>query len=121
MNIINPVPTITAASPAIVPAGATTTVTLTGRGFVPSTVIQVNGAAVPTTYVSPTSIEAQITVGANATGDLQVQASTSTYTGGLSDFFRRSDLRADQRDSGGAAARPDHLRADHQPDPARAA
>ena len=87
VTVINPIPSITAASPAIVAAGATTTVTLTGSGFVPSTVIEVNGVAVPTTYVSYTSIEAQITVDANATGDLQVQASTSTFTGGTSDLF----------------------------------
>ena len=50
----------------------------------PSTVIEVNGAAVPTTYVSPTSIVAQISAGANATGNLSVQADTSTQHGGLS-------------------------------------
>jgi uncharacterized protein (DUF1800 family) len=86
-SIINPVPVIGAASPATVPAGATTMVTLTGTGFVPSTVIEVGGSTVPTTYVSSTSIQAQITAGASATGELQVQAYTSAFTGGLSDFF----------------------------------
>ena len=62
VNIVFPIPTITASSPEIVPAGATTTVTLTGTGFVPSTVIEVNGIVVPTTYVSPTSMVALTTV-----------------------------------------------------------
>ncbi len=85
VDIINGVPTVTSASPDIVPAGATTTVTITGTGFVPGTVVEVNGAAVPTTYVSPTSIVAQISAGANATGNLSVQADTTSYHGGLSD------------------------------------
>ena len=87
VNIVNPVPTITAASPAIIPAGATTAVTFTGTGFVPSTVIESNGSAMPTTYLSPTSITAAISVIAGATGDLQIQAYTPNYHGGLSEFF----------------------------------
>ncbi len=87
LTIINPSPAISAASPTAVAAGTTTAVTLTGTGFVPSTVIQVNGVVVPSTYVTQHSIVAQITPGANATGNLQVQASTSTFTGGVSDFF----------------------------------
>jgi uncharacterized protein (DUF1800 family) len=87
LNLINPVPEITSASPVMVPAGATTLVTLTGSGFVPSTVIQVNGAPVSTTYVSSTSIEAEIAADPSATGDLQVSASTSSFTGGLSNLF----------------------------------
>ena len=87
LTIINPSPAISDASPTAVPAGTTTAVTLTGTGFVPSTVIQVNGVVVPSTYVTQQSIVAQITPDANATGKLQVQASTSTFTGGESDFF----------------------------------
>ena len=87
LSVINPVPVITGASPAIVPSGATTLVTLTGSGFVPSTVIEVNGATVPTTYVSWTSIQASVTAATGTTGDLQVQANTSAFTGGLSDSF----------------------------------
>jgi uncharacterized protein (DUF1800 family) len=87
LNIINPVPEIIGASVGIVPAGATTTVTLTGTGFVPTTVVQINGVAVPTTYGSAASLVAQIAVAAGATGSLQAQAYTATYTGGLGDIF----------------------------------
>ena len=61
LNIVNPVPVITSANPTTAPAGSTTAVTLTGTGFVPSTVIQVNGVTSPTTYESTTSVIAQIT------------------------------------------------------------
>ena len=87
VDIVNPVPTITAANPAIIPAGETTAITFTGTGFVPSTVIESNGSAMPTTYVSPTTVTAEISVIAAATGNLHMQAYTATGTGGLSEFF----------------------------------
>ncbi len=74
-------------SPSIVPAGATTAVTITGTGFVPTTVAEVNGAAVPTTYVSPTSVVATVSVHASATGELSLQADTPNESGGLSESF----------------------------------
>ena len=43
LNIVNAVPTISNVSPLELPAGATTSVALTGVGFVPQTVIEVNG------------------------------------------------------------------------------
>ena len=67
LNIVSPIPVITSASPATVPAGTTTAVTLTGTGFVPATVVQVNGAAAPTTYQSATSVIAQVTPAAGST------------------------------------------------------
>ena len=87
VNIVFPIPTLTASNPEIVPAGATTSVTLTGTGFVPSTVIELNGTAVPTTYVSPTSMVAAVTTGATATGNLSLQAFTAKHMGGLSNNF----------------------------------
>ena len=88
INIVFPIPTLTASNPDIVAsAGATTSVTLTGTGFVPSTVIEINGTAVPTTYTSPTSLVAAVTTGATATGNLSLQAFTATHLGGLSNNF----------------------------------
>ena len=86
-QVINPVPTITAASPAVIPAGATTLVTLTGSGFVPSTILQANGVALPTTYLSSTSVQLEAAVGASTAGGLAVQAYTAEFTGGLSNSF----------------------------------
>jgi uncharacterized protein (DUF1800 family) len=87
MDILNPMPTIAALSPSIVPAGGTTAVTIIGTGFVPTTVAEVNSEAVPTTYVSPTSVVAQINVNASATGELSLQVNTPNQSGGLSDSF----------------------------------
>ncbi len=60
----NPVPTITTLTPASIPSGSTaTTVTVNGTNFVQGSVVNVNGTARTTTYVSPT----QLTVALNAT------------------------------------------------------
>jgi hypothetical protein len=69
-----PSPTLTGASPAQVPAGATTAVTLTGTGFLPGAVVSVNNTPVPTTYKSSTSLVAQISDPAGSTAALSVQA-----------------------------------------------
>ena len=48
-------------TPASVTIGsAATTVTLTGTGFLPNSVVSINGAAVATTYISPTSLSVVI-------------------------------------------------------------
>jgi hypothetical protein len=46
----------TIAPTTIAAVAAATTVTCTGTGFIPESVIQVNGVTVPTTYVSATSL-----------------------------------------------------------------
>ena len=84
LNIINPAPVLAAASPAIVPAGGTTVVTLTGSNIEPGTVIQVNGVPLPTTYLSPSSIQASVTVAPSATGSVLLQAYTGLPGGGSS-------------------------------------
>ena len=81
-NIINPHPIISGTSPLLTPAGATTAVTLSGTGFVPGTVILVNNNAVTSTYQSATSVVAEITVAAGATGNLSLQAESPSPGGG---------------------------------------
>jgi hypothetical protein len=57
LEVANPSPVITQISPAAVVSGAAgTTVTVTGTGFVPTTVLQVAGSARATTVVSPTQL-----------------------------------------------------------------
>src|SRR5438445_689920 len=56
----NPAPVLTALSPPRVMVGMPTTITLTGSGFVSSSVAQWNGANRPTTYVSATQVKATI-------------------------------------------------------------
>ena len=57
----NPVPAITAISPATITAGGQTfSLTVTGTGFVPGSIIRFDGQDRPTTYISATEIRAQI-------------------------------------------------------------
>ena len=52
---------LTSITPTIVPLGSpATTFTLTGSGFVAGSVVQVNGTAVATTYVNPTTLTALV-------------------------------------------------------------
>ena len=86
LHIIYPVPVLTSASPVIVPAGDTTLITLTGSNFEPGTVVEANGVFMPTTYISPTSLQAQVSVPSTATGNDLIQAFTGTPGGGSSAF-----------------------------------
>jgi uncharacterized protein (DUF1800 family) len=87
LNIINPTPVISSATPAVVPTGATTTVTLTGTGFVPGTSLDVNVGSVTATYQSATTMTAQITVPAGSSGELQLSAENSSPGGGTGPFL----------------------------------
>ena len=86
LPVTNPVPAITQLAPATIPAGsAATTITLTGSGFLSSTVLRVNGAARSTNYVSATQITASLpaTDFANA-ATLSITAFAPTPGGGSS-------------------------------------
>ena len=57
LEVDNPAPTITTISPVSALAGtASAVVTVTGTGFVPSTVIDVNGSIRATTYINSTRV-----------------------------------------------------------------
>lgn len=86
IGVNNPVPSIVSLSPAsLVVGSAATTLTLNGSGFLPTTVLQINGATRAATYVS----SSQMTVGLTTT-DLATVASLAITTqnplpgGGLS-------------------------------------
>jgi uncharacterized protein (DUF1800 family) len=87
LNIVNPTPVIASATPSVVATGATTTVTLTGAGFVPGTSLDINVGSVTFTYQSATSMVAQITVPAGASGDLQLSAENNAPGGGTGPFL----------------------------------
>jgi hypothetical protein len=58
---LNPAPTLTSISPTSATAGAAVlTLTVTGTGFISSSQVEWNGAALATTYVSGTSLTAQV-------------------------------------------------------------
>ncbi len=69
LTVNNPVPGITGISPSSVVAGSTgVEMIVNGEGFVPNSVVQLNGVNVPTTFVTRTQISAQIPVAAIASG-----------------------------------------------------
>lgn len=61
LSLLNPVPQISSLSPTAVPVLSDTfTLTIDGTNFVTTSVAKWNGAALPTTYVSPTELQATI-------------------------------------------------------------
>jgi len=86
VTINNPAPTISQALPTTVVLGAVSpVVALVGTGFVPTTVIDVNGQARLTVYVSATQVEVTLTAAdVAATGSLSLTAVNGTPGGGTS-------------------------------------
>jgi trimeric autotransporter adhesin len=86
LEVDNPAPTISSVSPASELLGtAAPVVTVTGTGFVSSTVINVNGTARTTTFVSPTQISATLTAAdVSVAGALLLTAMNPTPGGGTS-------------------------------------
>ena len=57
----NPTPTVTSIAPSSLVAGSSgQSITITGTGFIVSSVVSLNGTALPTTYVSATSLTASV-------------------------------------------------------------
>lgn len=75
-TINNPAPALMSASPASVLVGSgTVSISLTGTGFVPHSIVQWNGSARATTYVSATELQASLTaadVSTAGTGQLSI-------------------------------------------------
>jgi hypothetical protein len=86
LTITNPLPSLSSISPASVSAGsAAFTLTLTGSGFIPGSVVRVNGASRTTTVVSGTQLTAQIPASDVATGaNLSVTVFNPSPGGGTS-------------------------------------
>ena len=87
-SLLYPAPQVSATSPTQVASGATSSVTLQGTGFSPATVLLVNGSPVTTTYNSPTSVRAQVTVSSGATGSVSISAKNPSPGGGTGNTFK---------------------------------
>src|ERR1043165_3637177 len=79
----NPVPAVTSVTPNSVAAGAPdTTVTISGSGFIASSVANLNGQALKTSFVSGTQITAVILAGNLAAGAINNITVTNPPPGG---------------------------------------
>ncbi len=87
--VVNPFPVINSLTPVGVAAGGTTTtaLTLTGRGFTATSVIEVNGGPRQTAFGSSTSLSTQLSSGDIASAGVnQVQVVNSAPGGGTSNI-----------------------------------
>jgi hypothetical protein len=82
----NPIPVLTAIDPTSAQQGSpTTTVTLTGSGFVPTSQANFDGAPLPTTFVNGTGLSAAIPAASLAVpGTHQISVSSPAPGGGVS-------------------------------------
>jgi hypothetical protein len=82
----NPVPTVSGLTPNSATAGsAALTVTASGSGFIPASIIEWNGAALGTTHVSSTSLTAQVPASdLSSAGTATVAVQNPAPGGGLS-------------------------------------
>lgn len=90
LNITNPFPSITAVTPASFQAGTTSagTLTVTGTGLVPGSIILINGGQRQTTIESGTSLATSLTAGdLAAAGVSQVQVLNPAPGGGTSNIL----------------------------------
>ena len=86
LEIDNPVPAITVFVPSSFATGAlSTSISVTGTGFVPSTAIQINGTARSTSYVSSSQVNVILTTADLATaGSVSLRAANPAPGGGTS-------------------------------------
>lgn len=83
LQINNPVPAITQITPTTLAVGVTSTaVTITGTGFVAATIVQVDGSARSTTFVSGTQLTAVLTAADVATGAIHSVTVANAAPGG---------------------------------------
>ena len=86
LEVDNPAPVITSLSTTTALTGtASAVITVTGTGFVPSTVITANGSSRATTYINATQVSAALpSTDFSAAGTLSLAASNPAPGGGLS-------------------------------------
>jgi hypothetical protein len=84
VTLQNPVPALAQVTPSAVTA-PTTSLTVSGSGFISGSVILINGAATPTTFVDSSHLSATLTVGDPAATSVTLQVSNPNPGGQLSD------------------------------------
>jgi uncharacterized protein (DUF1800 family) len=90
LKLINPVPSISTASPSELLTDGTQTVTLEGSGFVSGTTVSFNGKSLATTYSDYNKVTVGVPVPATATGTLSLQVINPTPGGGGGSTFKET-------------------------------
>jgi hypothetical protein len=89
----NPVPAITSLDPTTVVTGSpATTLTINGTGFIPASVVKLNGDPRPTTYVSGTQVTAQLNANDLAVAGTAAITVTNPAPGGGTSFPRTLNI-----------------------------
>src|SRR5271163_2372708 len=101
--LVNPLPTVEWTTPPQATSGATTSVTVNGAGFVPGMTISASTGKVTTSYNSPTSVTAKITLPAGAAGNVSLTAINPAPGGGAGAAYQMSiaSLKITATDSDG--------------------
>ncbi len=82
LSIENPAPAVSSVNPNFGPLGQSTPITVSGSGFVPSSTIQLDGAAVSTTYVNGNTLTG--TIQPRTIGSRSITVSNPAPGGGVS-------------------------------------
>ena len=86
-TLVNPVPTVSSASPSQLLTGGTQTVALVpAPGSCPQTAVTLNGATLSSTYTDYGDMTVQVPVAANASGTLNFKIANPAPIGGASSF-----------------------------------
>ena len=84
-SVRNPIPVVTSIEPSTVQIGSDTPITLTGNNFLPESVIRLNGADLPTTFVNEIQLTTIVAASALASpGSVQVTVNNPAPGGGTS-------------------------------------
>lgn len=82
-HLYNPIPMLSDVSPPMAAQGSEITLRVSGQGFVPSSVVLMDGIAAPTTWVSPTELSVRLTPARSArVGTVLFQVETPLPGGG---------------------------------------
>ena len=85
-HLYNPIPELSDVNPPVATQGAEVKLRVLGRGFVPSSVVVMDGEGLPTTWVSPTELAAVLPRERSArVGTLLIQVETPLPGGGITE------------------------------------
>ena len=85
-HLYNPVPVLSDVTPPMARQGSEIALRVAGRGFVPSSVVNIDGTAAPTNWVSPTELSVQLTRAQTArVGTVMIYVETPLPGGGATE------------------------------------